>query len=240
MELSLVAKNLNVTLSGKKILKDISLNFFGPSLYFIIGANGSGKSTLLRALAGLIPYEGEVIVNGKQLKKYSRKELSKTLGYVWQNPLYGFFEENVEREIAFILKNLDLSLEKMNAIIEFFEIRPLLKRSLFTLSGGEAKRVSISSVIVADQPIILFDEPESEMDLSGLDALIRYVRENVHRKLIIIATHNPLFALKLKDLVEEIYFIKNGEIVHSGTPEILNDKIFLERIGVIPLSWWLE
>jgi len=240
MKLSIKAKDISVRINGREILRKISLEFSGPGLFFIIGENGSGKSTLLRVLAGLIPYEGDVIINDRPQRDYSRKELAKTVGYVWQNPLYGFFEESVEREIAFILKNLGLPLSRMDRIIEFFGLKDLLDRSPFTLSGGEAKRVSISSIIVADQPIILFDEPEAEMDLEGLNALMKYVREHAEEKLIIIATHNPLVAYKLRENVRGIYYLKDGEIVHTGGIESLSNAEFLVRIGVVPLSWWRE
>lgn len=240
MGLDIIAENVSVRINRKYILRNINLSFFGPGLYFLIGRNGSGKSTLLRVLPGLIPYEGKVLINGRDQKEYSRKELSRIIGYVWQNPLYGFFEENVEREISFILKNLGVEKSIFEDIVELFGIKHLLGRSPFTLSGGEAKRVSICSVIVADQPIILFDEPESEMDLSGLESLIEFIRRNIQSKLIIIATHSPLMAVKLRRYVKKIYFIEQGRIVRDGSPELLDDEEFLKKIGVVSPRWWLD
>jgi len=238
MSITLEAKGVNVKLNGKLILKDITVNFTGPSLFFILGANGSGKSTLLRTLAGLIPFEGEILINGRNISDYSRKELARTVGYVWQNPLYGFFEESVEREIKFILKNLDLPLENFHDIVQFFRIQHLLHRSPFTLSGGEAKRVSISSVIVADQPIILFDEPEAEMDLHGISSIVEYIRRNVDQKLIIVATHNPLLAYKLGEIIDRIFLIKDGRIIRAISPEDIKNSELLRSIGVVPVEWW--
>jgi len=240
MVLSIVAKNLNVRMNGIWIIRNISLDLEGPGIYFLIGKNGSGKSTLLRALAGLIPFEGEIRVNGRAIHEYNRRQLSRIIGYVWQNPLYGFFEENVRREICFILKNLRLPEEYMEEVVRLFEIDGLLDRSPFFLSGGEAKRVSISSVIVADQPIILFDEPESEMDMHGLVSLMKYIVRHSKDKLIVIATHNPLIALKLRDILRGIYFISDGEIVGHGGSETLRDYDFMMNIGVVPPGWWFE
>ncbi len=240
MDLNIIARNIHIRINGREIIRNISIFFRGPGIFFIIGKNGSGKSTLLRALAGLIPFEGEIKINGKPIGEYSRKQLARIIGYVWQNPLYGFFEENVKREICFILKNLRLPLENMDRIVDMFKIKNLLERSPFFLSGGEAKRVSISSVIVADQPIILFDEPESEMDMAGLVSILNYIRENSSEKLMIIATHNPLLAVKLKDVLKEIYYIKDGQIVRKGGSETLNDYEFLASISVVPPSWWFD
>jgi len=240
MPIKIEARNLNVSLNGHHILKDINLQFSGPDLFFILGANGSGKSTLLRALAGLIPFSGRIRINEKDIRSFNRKELAKTIGYVWQNPLYGFFEENVQREIIFILKNLNLPYDNANDIIKFFSIEHLLNRSPFTLSGGEAKRVSISSVIVADQPIILFDEPESEMDLAGLERILEYIVLNTRRKLIIVATHNPLIAYKLRAHISKIIYIKNGEVSSIENAESLEDNDFLASLGIVPVNWWYQ
>ncbi len=233
-------RNLTVKINGKQVIRNVSLEFKSPSLFFILGQNGSGKSTLLRAIANLIPFEGEILIDGKDVREFRRKELARVVGYVWQNPLYGFFEETVEREIKFILRNLNLPEENFSEIIDFFEISHLLNRSPFTLSGGEAKRVSISSVIVADQPIILLDEPESEMDLHGLSKIIEYLKKNASKKLIIVATHNPLIAYKLRNTVKAIYFLKDGQIIQEINPLRLEDEDFLISVGLIPINWWFK
>lgn len=68
--------------------------------YVLLGANGSGKSTLLKTIAGLLkPLEGEVYVNGIRPYTMKRKQLARIIGYVWQNPFYGFVEPTVEKEI---------------------------------------------------------------------------------------------------------------------------------------------
>ncbi|MHA1615695.1 MAG: energy-coupling factor ABC transporter ATP-binding protein [Candidatus Njordarchaeales archaeon] len=232
--------NLRVVMDSREILKDISLRFEGPGLYFILGPNGSGKSTLLRAMAQLIDYEGSVIINGRDAKEFNRLELVRTLGYVWQNPFYGFFEASVKREISFILKNIGESLDKMYKLVEFFGIQDLLERSPFTLSGGEAKRVCLLSVLVADQSILLLDEPETELDLDGLSRLIQYLKENVNSKLIIVATPNPLLAYKLRTLLRGIVLIKDGQIVSVGGVELLENDGLLIETGIVPMRWWYE
>lgn len=238
--IELSAKNVSVRINGKLILENINLFFEGPALYFIMGANGSGKSTLLKTLAGLINFSGEIAVNKEPISSYSRKSIAKLIGYVWQNPLYGFFEETVYREITFILKNLKLPLETADKYIDFFGIKGLIDRSPFTLSGGEAKRVSISSVIVAEQPIWLMDEPEAEMDYDGLMKLKSLIEREYKRRLIIVATHNTLLAYKLRKTIKSIIFIKDGKIVEQAAPEALSDGEFLRAIGLVPIDWWFS
>ena len=240
MELCIDIQELSVSYNGQNILKNINLRIEGPGIYFIIGPNGSGKSTLLRALANLIPFEGKIKICNKDVREFRRKELAQVLGYVWQNPLYGFFEETVEREIQFILKNIKKPLDKVRTISQEFNIEHLLSRSPFYLSGGEAKRVSIASVVVADQNILLLDEPESAMDLDGIKNILNFIHQKADEKLIIIATHNILIAKKLSKKIRKIVFIKDGKILSVGDASLLDNDQLLEEIGVPSLNWWLK
>ncbi|MGQ4894731.1 MAG: energy-coupling factor ABC transporter ATP-binding protein [Candidatus Njordarchaeia archaeon] len=240
MELCIDIQELSVSYNGQNILKNINLRIEGPGIYFIIGPNGSGKSTLLRALANLIPFEGKIKICNKDVREFRRKELAQVLGYVWQNPLYGFFEETVEREIQFILKNIKKSLDKVRTISQEFNIEHLLSRSPFYLSGGEAKRVSIASVVVADQNILLLDEPESAMDLDGIKNILNFIHQKADEKLIIIATHNILIAKKLSKKIRKIVFIKDGKIFSVGDASLLDNDQLLEEISVPSLNWWLK
>ncbi|MHA1675998.1 MAG: energy-coupling factor ABC transporter ATP-binding protein [Candidatus Njordarchaeales archaeon] len=240
MGLRIDIQELSVSYNGQNILKNINLRIEGPGIYFIIGPNGSGKSTLLRALANLIPFEGKIKICNKDVREFRRKELAQVLGYVWQNPLYGFFEETVEREIQFILKNIKKPLDKVRTISQEFNIEHLLSRSPFYLSGGEAKRVSIASVVVADQNILLLDEPESAMDLDGLKNILNFIHQKADEKLIIIATHNILIAKKLSKKIRKIVFIKDGKIFSVGDASLLDNNQLLEEIGVPSLNWWLK
>ena len=240
MGLCIDIQELSVSYNGQNILKNINLRIEGPGIYFIIGPNGSGKSTLLRALANLIPFEGKIKICNKDVREFKRKELAQVLGYVWQNPLYGFFEETVEREIQFILKNIKKPLDKVRTISQEFNIEHLLSRSPFYLSGGEAKRVSIASVVVADQNILLLDEPESAMDLDGIKNILNFIHQKADEKLIIIATHNILIAKKLSKKIRKIVFIKDGKIFSVGDASLLDNDQLLEEIGVPSLNWWLK
>jgi len=240
--ISLETRNLTVKLNGNIILRNINLKFVGPGLYFVLGRNGSGKSTLLRALARLIPFEGEIILNGVDITKYRRRELSRIIGYVWQNPFYGFFESTVEREIKFILKNIgsEENNTRFKELIEYFEVGDFLRRSPFTLSGGEAKRVCICSVLVADQQIYLLDEPEGELDYRGLEKLVNFIESESKRKLVIVATHNTLLAHKMRRTINKIFIVHNGIVVGEFGPEVLVNKEFLAEVGIVPVYWWLE
>ena len=213
MELSIEVSNVTVTLGGVEVLKNISLRL-GKGLHVLLGRNGSGKTTLLRVIDGLIrPVKGSVKVNGMDVFKINRKELAKIVGYVWQNPLHGFFEENVKREIEFIIKNLRI--KGRNDVIEILGLEDLLDRSPFVLSGGEARLVSIASVVIADQPIILIDEPFMSLDIDGVGRVMSLLKKfRKEGKLIVITTHNVLLTYMLSP--DTLTLMDRGVIVFHG------------------------
>jgi len=236
--MEIILEHVSVRVNGKTIIRDISFHIDGPCLYFLLGRNGSGKSTLLKTIAGLIPYTGKILINGKELREYARRKLVRLIGFIWQNPFYGFFESNVEREIRFILKNVGDSNSRFHELVEYFGLIKLLKRSPFTLSGGEAKRVELCSVLVANQQIYLMDEPEGELDFDGLDKLVKFIERESTSRLILVATHNTLLAYKLRRCIRKCIFIDNGEIAGIYSPEVLENEEFLVQIGIVPIYWW--
>ncbi len=233
MELSIEVSNVTVKLGGVEVLKNVNLQL-RRGLHVLLGRNGSGKTTLLRVIDGLIkPVRGSVKVNGMDVFKISRKKLARIIGYVWQNPLHGFFEENVKREIEFIIKNLRI--KGRNDVIEILGLEDLLDRSPFVLSGGEARLVSIASVVIADQPIILIDEPFMSLDIDGVGRVMSLLKKfRKEGKLIVITTHNVLLTYMLSP--DTLTLMDRGVIVFHGPLSRVNDDI-LESAGVISRRW---
>lgn len=185
----IIAEKLSIGYRREKpILRNIFFKI-REGLHILLGANGSGKTTLLKTIAGLInPLEGRVLINNFEPYKLKRREAAKYIAYTWQNPYYGFVEARVIDEIKFILRTTGV---KGNwEIVEKLVPKELYERNPYTLSGGEAKRVSIASVLVGDQDIWLLDEPFNELDYEGISSLLEIIRDARRRgKLIIISTH---------------------------------------------------
>jgi len=226
-------KELTVIINEKPVLDNITLSL-DEGIHVVLGPNGAGKSTLLKSIACLLrPFKGEILLDGVNLCELPRAEISKRVGYCWQNPLYGFFESTVEREIYFIIKNLRIPPRK--DILKILGVEKFMKRSPFELSGGEAKRVSLASILIANQPIILLDEPFEELDWSGYKALqdlLRIFRDE--GKIVIIATNNPLEVEPFKP--DTFVLISSGKIKSKGPWSELNDDL-LKESGVIPRGY---
>ncbi|MCY0868728.1 MAG: ABC transporter ATP-binding protein [Desulfurococcus sp.] len=201
-------------------------------LYALIGANGSGKTTLLKTLAGILkPLKGSVNVDGVNIHRAPRREAARLVGYAWQNPFYGFVEASVEREIHLIAKLTGVRL-KEEILYRLVELE-LMGRSPFTLSGGEARRVALASVLAADQPVWLLDEPFADLDYSGYRILASLVEYGVKAgKIIVVSTH----IVSLLDPLKPRGFLlidRNRRRLLTGAWNELSDDILVEA-NVIP------
>lgn len=195
-------KNLNKTLSKRKVLDNINYTFEYGKVYGLCGHNGSGKTMLLRAISGLIvPDEGEVIIDGKLL----HKDISfpPSVGIVIENmtllPQYNAFD------------NLKL-IGKLKKVASDDDISTALKRvglnselKVRKFSLGMKQRLNIAQAIFEKPDIILLDEPTNALDGDGVELIYNLIREEKERgALVIVATHHENDLQKMCDVILKI------------------------------------
>lgn len=173
----------------------------------IVGQNGAGKTTTVKMMNGLLkPTEGSVIVDGMNTKDYSTAKLSRTTGYVFQNPDEQIFHNTVKDEIEFGIRVLGLDearvkelsewAAEMCGLTEFWEENP------YNLPLSIRKFVTIASVLAMDEKVLVLDEPTAGQDLCGIQRL-----ENILRKLkekgttVITITHDMEFVVNNFDKI---------------------------------------
>ena len=200
-------RNLWHIYEGRKIaLRDVSLTTENEILA-LVGPNGSGKTTLAKHLNGLLkPTKGEVIVDGINTKNASVAELSRIVGYVFQNPEHMFFEENVFREVAFGPKNLGLSRgeieQRVRWALKSVNLGGYEDRNPYSLSGGEKQRLAIACVLSMRPRYLILDEPTTGLDeksAKSVKEVIRKLKEEGHG--IMLITHDMELVLELADRV---------------------------------------
>ncbi len=221
IELKKVTKTYEINKNNKvTALDNISLNFKEGELIVLKGASGSGKSTILSLLAALSkPTSGEVIVDGKRISKlpdnFAALYRRENIGFIFQK--YNLIPTlNVKDNIVLPLipTNPDEKelLEKLNAVMERFNISHKKNAIVRNLSGGEQQRVAIARAHINDPKIIIADEPTANLDEKLSLHFIEILRElKQSNKTIIVATHDPLF-FDL-DFVDKIIEVNNGKIV---------------------------
>ena len=235
-------------LEDKNVLKNLNLKIEKGEFWAVIGKNGSGKTTLCNALRRFVPdfYKGEVtgeiIVDGKNLKDFSPKELVTKIGFVFQNPFTQIsgVKDTVFEEIAYGLENLAVEKEKIikrvNETLKLLEIEHLKDKNPQEMSGGQKQRVALASIIVMDPEILVIDEPTSQLDPKGTQDIFKIINIMAKKGKTIILVEHKLELIA--EYAEKIVVLDEGKIILSGKAnEVLNNKILLEKeIGMTQYS----
>ena len=232
-----------------RALDDISLTIEEHSFVAFVGETGSGKSTLIQNLnALLVPQQGQIDIDEfsitpkiKKLKKI--KELRKHVGVVFQFPEYQLFEETVEKDVAFGVKNFGANEEEAlmkahDALLSVGLDESYFLRSPFDLSGGEKRRVAIAGILAIDPDILVLDEPTAGLDPKGIsDIMSLVVKMHEMGKTIIVVTHDMDIVMKY---CEKAFVLKKGKLAFEGTPNQLfaldNEELSIEVPALYELA----
>ena len=240
--------NYKYPLEDKQALKNINIEIKKGEFWAVIGKNGSGKTTFCNMLRRFVPdfYKGEltgkIMLEDKELKDYSQKELVQKIGFVFQNPFTQIsgVKDTVFDEIAYGLENLGLEKEeiisKVEKILKLLEIEKLRDRNPYDLSGGQKQRVALASIIAMDPDILVIDEPTSQLDPKGTEDIFKIINLMANEGKTIILVEHKLELIA--EYAQNILVLDEGEIILSGkAEEVLNNKILLEKeIGMTQYS----
>jgi ABC-type multidrug transport system ATPase subunit len=192
MKISIEARNINKRYINQQVIKDFSYLFSFPNAYAIIGANGSGKSTLLQILSGfLVQTNGEISysINNANIEE---NEIFKHISICapYQELIEEFsLSEYIEFHFKFKTK-IDVSL--FNEMLEDSGLNKSLNKQLKYFSSGMKQRVKLLLALGSNTPILLLDEPTSNLDKQGVDWYLKYVQISKESRLIIIASNDTI------------------------------------------------
>lgn len=243
MEVSVITKGLTFSYLGaeKYALRDITTEVYGSKKIALMGREGAGKSTFCFSLSGVIPhilkgkYFGDVVICGISVKDSKMQKLSRYVGVVFQDFESQLFSSSVELEVAFGLENLCFPRDEIRRRVEkylgFVGLSHLREREIPTLSGGEKQRLAIASVICMEQPILVLDEPLSELDPEGKRKILSILLDLVEKgRTIFISETDPENVFDF----DEIWVLRDGELVRRGKPEeIFTDFHLLHDCGIM-------
>lgn len=190
----------------------------------IIGQNGAGKTTTVKMMNGLLKTSsGEVLVGDKNTKDYTTAQISRHVGYVFQNPDDQIFHSTVELEVRYGPATTGLSKEVEDQRVErALEMTGLTKHrdeNPYNLPLSIRKFVTIAAIIAMDTDIMIFDEPTAGQDLEGTRQLINVIN-TLHEegKTLITISHDMEFAA---NNFEKIIVMANKKVVKIGRPETI-------------------
>lgn len=200
-------------------LRNINLSIHEGEFIAILGQNGSGKTTLVKHFNCLLkPTSGCVLIKGKPVNEYSRSELARLVGYVFQNPDHQIFSRTVREEVGFSLKMFGESKKNIETqVAEALDVVGLSgyeEKVPFALTKGERQRVAVASVLATKPQIIILDEPTTGLDYKHQRNMMEMLKKlNKMGHTIIMITHSMWVAVEYAD---RIIVMKDGEIINDG------------------------
>ncbi len=230
--MSLVLEEVALSIGGRPLVKDVSMNMEPGEVVGLLGPNGAGKTTTFNLVIGLLrPDSGQVLLDGQPIKKFSMPNRARLgIGYLPQEP-------SVFRQLT-VRQNLDLALSqsylspthcrmRREELIEDFNLSLFLDRRGYQLSGGERRRCEVARALAVGRigpKYLLLDEPFAGVDplaVSELQNLIQKLRQKGMG--ILITDHNVRETLAI---TKRSYILNDGKILSSGpSNEVAEDPL---------------
>ena len=223
-------KNLVKTYGDKKVCDDVSFNIEKGKITSFIGPNGAGKSTVLSMISRLMDMDsGEVFIEGKEIRKWDSKELSKKISILRQSN-----NINIKLTIKELVSfgrfpycegKLTKEDEKfVDDAIEYMRLTEIKDRYLDELSGGQRQRAYIAMIIAQNTEYILLDEPLNNLDMKNSVEMMKLLRKMVEDlgKTIVIVLHDINFASCYSD---NIVALKDGKLeINSKAKDVITEE----------------
>ena len=220
---------------GSFVLKGIDFQVNQGEMVVVTGLSGCGKSTLCFCICGAVHHNrdgvmaGEVLVNGKNIRKLRAASLALEVGMVFQDPDTQLFSPTVEDEIAFAPENLCLPpnriRERVEHVLDLLGIVALREANPYRLSGGEKHLVALAAVLALDPPVLVLDEVMSQLDTTGKKRVAAALERLRDAGKTIIAVEHNLEAIAFAD---RLMVLEGGILVRfDRTETLLTDQDFM-------------
>lgn len=234
---TLYAKHLAKSYNGRQVVKDVSLEVSSGQIVGLLGPNGAGKTTCFYMIVNLVQADnGRVFINDtdiSHLPMHGRAQ--KGIGYLPQEASV-FRKLSVEDNIMAILEprkelNKQQKLDKLESLLDEFNIQHIRKSLGMALSGGERRRVEIARALANEPSFILLDEPFAGVDPISVSDIMDIIRQLKARGIgVLITDHNVRETLAI---CEKAYIVGGGHIIAEGTAEdvLANEQVRKQYLG---------
>jgi cobalt/nickel transport system ATP-binding protein len=207
-------EGLTVSRGSRKILDGVNFRLNNGEKVIIAGDNGAGKTTLIEAIMGFVPMEkGKIYLKGKEVQtEEDFFELRTTIGYVFQNPDDQLFSLTVEEELAFAPLNLKVDRKeigrRIDRVLRMFSIEHLRGRTVYSLSGGEKRILSVACVLTMNPEALILDEPTTGLDSRRFKKLVEFLKNT--EKSVVVVTHDSEL---VRTLNWKVYLLEKGKLI---------------------------
>ncbi|MBV7504380.1 energy-coupling factor ABC transporter ATP-binding protein [Bacillus sp. sid0103] len=237
-EIILRTEQVDIGYGKKTVAREISINIHQGQWISIVGENGSGKSTFLKSLIRLVPYKkGEIYFHDEELKKWPDRKLYEKAGFVFQNPEHQFITDTVFEEVAFGGRQRNWPEElihtKTMQFLEEFGLESYQDAHPYTLSLGQKRRLSVATMLLFDQALLLLDEPTFGQDEKTANELIQRLKERqAQGTTIVMVTHDMDLVDRFSD---HVLLFNKGRVTYQGSPYgLFSDPNLCRESALIP------
>jgi energy-coupling factor transport system ATP-binding protein len=236
------ALNFQYPRAAAPTVRDLNLTLWPGELVAVVGANGAGKSTLARLLAGIPrPPSGAVFVNGEDAAAIPSARLAQDVGYVFQYPEHQFVGQTVLDDVAYGPRRAGLpeseALARARALLDDFGLRHLEAAHPFTLSHGEQRRLSVASMLVLGQSLLLLDEPTFGQDQRNATMLLDKLEALADAGRTIVAISHDMRLVA--ERAHRVLVMANGALTFDGTPtDLFANRSLLDRASLRQPPLW--
>ncbi len=194
---------------GRHEVLSISELSISDGIHWIKGQNGSGKSTLLKSIAGIIPFKGDIQVNGEGLKQ-NPVEVRRKVTYSEAEPVYPVFLTASDM-LNFVAQIRNYSKEKVNSLMDYFGVSSFKNQAIGGFSAGMLKKLSLCIALTGEVSWVLLDEPFAFIDKESEKNLILFIEQKVnHGVNFIITSHHELVQEDLD--FKKVYVIRDHKL----------------------------
>ncbi|WP_433348249.1 ABC transporter ATP-binding protein [Microtetraspora malaysiensis] len=230
--------DLGVRLDGREVLSGAAVSAAGGEWLAVVGPNGAGKSTLLKAMMGLLPHTGEVVVGGVRVRDLKPRERARLIAYAPQSPslppdmtVFDYTLLGRTPYIPYLGRESAADREVAGAVLERLDLAGFAARPLAHMSGGERQRVVLARALAQQAPVLLLDEPTTALDLGHQQQVLELVdRLRAGDGLTVVTTlHDLSLAGQYADA---LLLLAGGRVVASGPPaQVLTEPLLARHFG---------
>ncbi|MFK7779607.1 MAG: ABC transporter ATP-binding protein [Candidatus Gracilibacteria bacterium] len=218
--------NLDFSYGKNKVFNNLNLNIKGGKKTAFVGASGSGKTTLIKLISGFLKGDnGNIFIDGKDLKDIKLSSYYKNIGYLTQEP--SIFDGTILENLTYGINEFEITDKKLNKVIKLAKCEFIydFEEGLSTeigergvrLSGGQKQRLAIAKIFMKNPKIIILDEPTSALDSFSEESITESFDKLFYGRTVLIIAHRLQTVKKSDDII----VFDNGKIIERGNHEKL-------------------